>query len=326
MLKRGRLVMAICCDVIHSCSRSSTLKRGLLLLITLAILGSAVALGRPVDKEAVWQVVADWPRLPADIILGQATGVATDAADRVFVFHRGKRPILVLDAAGKYLRSWGDGLVKTAHGLRLDREQNVWITDLGNHTVTKFDPQGNVLLTLGRKGKPGLGRDQFNRPADIAFDAAGAVYVADGYGNSRVVKFSKEGTYLKEWGKKGKGDGEFNLPHAIRIDERERVYVGDRENNRVQIFDKEGAFLQQWRDTGSPYGLFLTNEKHMLLADGRGNVSKMLELDGKTLERWGQKGSGPGQFLLPHGICMDSTDAVYVTEVDGKRVQKFVRQ
>lgn len=319
--------MAVCCAIRDEHPPSAGRKRGLLLLIALLIVGGAVALGRPVagDGKDIYQVVANWPRLPDDIKIGGATGVATDAADRVYVFHRGKHPIVVLDAAGGYLRSWGDGLVKTAHGLRIDRDQNVWITDIGNHLVTKFDPQGKVLLTLGRKDEPGVGKDQFNKPADVAFGSAGEIYVADGYGNSRVVKFSKDGTYLKEWGMKGKGEGEFNLPHAIRIDEHERIYVGDRENNRVQIFDADGKFLEQWRDTGAPYGLFLT-EKRMLLADGRGNVSKSLDLGGKTLERWGEKGKEAGQFLLPHGICMDSKGAVYVTEVDGKRVQKFVRR
>jgi DNA-binding beta-propeller fold protein YncE len=205
----------------------------------------------------------------------------------------------------------------------VDRDDNVWITDLAHHQVMKFDPRGKLLLTLGKKDSPGESKEQFNKPADVAFGAAGEVYVADGYGNSRVVKFSKDGKYLAEWGKKGTGEGEFNLPHAVRTDDRGRVYVGDRENNRVQVFDADGKFLTQWKDTGAPFGLFLTRDGHVLLADGRADVAKVLDLEGKALGRWGEKGTAAGQFDVPHSICMDSKGAVYVGEVDGRRVQKF---
>ena len=138
--------------------------------------------------------------MPGPIKFGPVTAVATDAADRVYVFHRGKKPIAVFDRDGKFVRAWGDGLIKTAHGLRLDRDGNVWVTDLGHHLVMKFDPQGKPLLTLGTKGKAGDSKDRFDKPADVAFGAAGEIYVADGYGNSRVVKFSRDGKFLKEWG------------------------------------------------------------------------------------------------------------------------------
>jgi DNA-binding beta-propeller fold protein YncE len=307
------------------------LKRGLIFLASLLVIAAAVLLApRPegrADKDdtaPAYKLVADWPHLPDDIKFGQVTAVATDSADRVHVFHRGKKPIVVFDAGGKYLRSWGDDLVKNAHGLRVDRDDNVWITDLAHHQVMKFDPNGKLLLTLGKKDSPGESKEQFNKPADVAFGAAGEIYVADGYGNSRVVKFSKDGKYLKEWGKKGTGEGEFNLPHAVRTDDRGQVYVGDRENNRVQVFDADGKFLAQWKDTGAPFGLFLTRDRQMLLADGRADVAKVLDLDGKALGRWGEKGTAAGQFDVPHSICMDSKGAVYVGEVDGRRVQKFI--
>src|SRR6266496_2418583 len=267
------------------------LKRGLILLASLTIVAAAVALaptGGGKTGAMDYKPVVNWPTLPGQIKFGQVTGVATDAADRVYVFHRGKNPIAVFDRDGKFLRSWGNGLIKTAHGVRLDRDGNVWVTDLGHHLVTKFDPQGKVLLTLGTKGKAGEAKDRFNKPADVAFAPGGEVYVADGYGNSRVVKFSADGKYLKEWGKKGKGEGEFNLPHAICVDGKGRVYVGDRENDRVQVFDAEGRFLAQWQGIGAPFGLFLTREGRMLLADGRANVAKVLDLEGKALARWGQ--------------------------------------
>src|SRR5262249_33014417 len=147
---------------------------------------------------------------------------------------------------------------------------------------------------------------------------------SDGYGNSRVVKFDKDGKYLAEWGKKGKGPGEFNLPHAVCLDAKGNVYVGDRENNRIQIFDADGKFVAQWTESGAPYGIFLTMDRRMLVADGRGNVVRFLDEQGKPVARFGEKGTGPGQFTMPHWLCVDKQGAVYVAEVSGKRVQKFV--
>jgi DNA-binding beta-propeller fold protein YncE len=300
----------------------------ILFLVSVAVMSGVVWLagsGAQPDKKADYQVVANWPQLPDNFQFGQVTGVAVDANDRVFIFHRGKQPIMVFDRAGKFLRSWGEGLFKTAHGLRIDAGGNIWTTDLGTHLVMKFDAKGKLLLTLGTKGQPGDSKDKFNKPADVAVTPTGDFYVADGYGNSRVVKFAKDGTYLKEWGKKGKGEGEFNLPHSICLDAQGRVFVGDRENNRVQVFDADGKFLTQWATTGAPYGLTL-HPSGMFLADGRANNVKLLNLDGKTLHSWGTKGAAPGQFDLPHWVGLDSQGAMYVAEVNGKRVQKFAPQ
>jgi DNA-binding beta-propeller fold protein YncE len=300
-------------------------KRMPILLTSLAVVSLVAMIGTSADKPGAlpaYRVVPGWPELPDNIKLGQVTAVATDAADRVYVFHRAKNPILVFDKKGKFQRSWGDGQVKTAHGLRLDHDNNVWITDIGSHLVMKFNAEGKLLLTLGKKDEAGDTPDKFNKPADVAVAPSGEFFVADGYGNSRVVKFAKDGKYLKEWGKKGTGEGEFNLPHVICLDGKGRVYVGDRENNRIQVFDADGKFIAQWKESGAPFGLFL-NEERVFVADGRGNVVNVLDLQGKSLGRWGEKGMGPGQFNLPHWVCVDSKGAIYVAEVTGQRVQKF---
>jgi DNA-binding beta-propeller fold protein YncE len=302
------------------------LKKSVSFLISLVAVVVGALLGSSADKAGKipkYEPVVKWLQSPAGHQFDVVTAVATDAADRVYVFHRGKRPIMVFDKNGKFLRSWGDEMIDTAHGLRIDHAGNVWITDIGHHLVTKFSPEGKVLLTLGKKDEPGDGRDQFNEPTDVAVAPSGEFYVSDGYGNSRVVKFTQDGKYLKEWGKKGNGAGEFDLPHTICLDGKGRVYVGDRENNRVQVFDTEGKFLAQWKECGAPYGLFLYGEQ-MLVADGRANAVKVLDLQGKVLGQWGEKGSGAGQFDLPHWLCVDSQGSVYVAEGDGQRVQKFV--
>jgi len=270
-----------------------------------------------------YRPVAGWPRLPEGLKLGPVSGVAADRSDNVFVLHRGPRPVLFFDQGGTFLRSWGDEYLKMPHGLRLDGQGNVWVTDIEYHQVLKFSPDGKLLLTLGEKGKPGDSPERFNKPTDVAVTPGGDFYVSDGYGNSRVVKFSAEGKYLKEWGRKGRGPGEFNLPHAIQVDARGKVYVADRENHRVQLFDGDGKYLGQWDETGAPYGLYLLPDR-MLIADGVANWVKVVDLHGKPLGRFGEKGTGPGQFELPHMLCADTRGAVYVTEITGKRVQKFV--
>lgn len=295
------------------------------LLVSIAVFTGAAALTSSADKPAAeYRLVPGWPTLPADLKLGGVAAVATDSSDRVYLFHRGKTPILVFDRDGKHLRSWGAGLIKTSHGLRIDRENNIWTTDIGHHLVMKFNAEGKLLLTLGKKDDPGDTPDKFNKPTDVAVAPGGEFYVADGYGNSRVVKFSKEGKYLKEWGTKGKGEGEFNLPHAVCVDGQGKVYVGDRENNRVQLFDADGKFLSQWKDSGAPYGLYLTDKGQLLVADGRANGVRLLDDQGKPVSRWGEKGAGAGQFQMPHWLCVDSQGALYVAEVTGQRVQKFV--
>ena len=181
---------------------------GLASLLLLAALTWPAHADDAPGKFPDYRPVPVWPKLPDGYQFGAVSGVATDSADRVFVFHRGKHSVLVFDRDGQFLRSWGDEHVKSAHGLRIDHDDNVWITDVGFHQVLKFDPAGKLLMTLGEKGQPGESPSRFDRPTDVAVAPSGEFYVADGYGNARVLKFSKEGKLIKEWGKRGTGPGE----------------------------------------------------------------------------------------------------------------------
>lgn len=269
-----------------------------------------------------YRPVPEFPQLPAGWTLGAVSGVATDSKGNVLVFHRGQHPILVFDKNGKFIRSFGDGMFSSAHGLRLDATDNIWVTDNGAHTVTKFSHDGKVLMTFGEKDVPAEDSKHFDKPTDIAFAPNGDFYVGDGYGNSRVVKFSKDGKFLLAWGKKGKAEGEFNLPHAVRLDSKGNVYVADRENDRIQVFDAAGKYL--WQFGGfAPFGLFITQDDTLFVADGRANRVLKMTLEGKILAAWGSLGSEPGNFILPHGITVGPDGAVYVTDINGKRVQKF---
>jgi len=210
---------------------------------------------------------------------GRVSAVSTNReATEVYVFQRGKKadPIVVFDTKGKYLRSWGKGMFGNAHGLRVDKQGFVWVTDNGAHQVMKFDKQGKLLLTLGIKGKAGTDPKTFNRPTDIAFSPDYKhFYVSDGYGNSRVVKFTIDGKYVSDWGKKGAKPGEFNTVHSVAIDSKGTVYVSDRENNRIQIFDANGKLLKIWDHLGATQNIFITPKDELWMITHRNNIENL---------------------------------------------------
>ena len=276
------------------------------------------------NELAEFQPKTDFLKLPDGWTLGACSAVAVSGMGEIYLFHRGKHPLLCFDREGNYLRSWGDDLIKTAHGLRVDRDENVWVTDIGTHRVFKFDPAGKLLLALGT-GKPGQDDNQFDRPTDVAFGSNGEFYVSDGYGNTRVLKFSAEGKLIKTWGTPGKGAGQFNLPHAIVVDATGRVLVGDRENNRIQVFDSEGTLLETWVGF-APYGLAFDDQGVLFVATGREHEVLCLDASGKVQRRWGQKGNAPGEFDLPHMLAFDASGNLYVAEVGGLRLQKLIRK
>ncbi len=310
-------------------------------------------------------LAADWPNLPDDIELGQAAGLGIDSRDVVYVFHRGERSwgtepsvvawaralwaelwedparetiaqdtILALDpATGELLASFGAGRFRIPHGLTLDGDDNIWITDVGLHQVFKFSRDGALLLTLGEAGRAGDDRTHFDGPTDVAVAADGAVYVADGYGNARVVKFSPEGAYLLAWGGRGAAPGRFNVPHGIAIDARGQLYIADRGNARIQVFDGAGRFLRQIAgpEIGRPWAVDLGRDGTLYALDGGDQDaarprSGLLALtpEGEVLARWSGYGTEPGSLVWPHDLAVSSGSEVFVGEVlDANRVQKF---
>ena len=292
------------------------------------------------DSSGAYQVAHGWPKLPEGFAFGQVSGVGVDSHNHVFVFHRGEHPIMCFEGAtGKLVASWGDGMFATPHGLAVDSRDNVWVTDVGHHQVFKFSHDGKLLLTVGAKDVPGLDGNHFNKPTDVAVTPEGDFYVSDGYGNSRVAKFSAEGEFLFDWGTKGDQPGEFDLPHGIALDpaKRDRVYVADRSNARVQIFDGNGKFLYQWKsaELGRPWDVFVGPDGNVYVMDGgdlkpappdRGRVV-ILNPQGKILGEFGSFGSYDGQFYWGHAVAVAKNGDVYVADVNvGMRVQKFVRK
>lgn len=261
--------------------------------------------------------------MPANWRFGRVSAVATSPdAGEVYVFQRGKHadPVVVFDAKGKYLRSWGKGLFGNPHAIRTDRDGNVWITDNGNHQVMKFTPKGELLLSLGVRGQAGADAKTFNRPTDIAWAPNGDFYVSDGYGNSRVVKFAKNGKYLTAWGRRGTGPGEFNLPHSVAVDAKGQVYVADRENNRIQIFDSDGKYLREWKHTGSTQNIFITPAGELWLMTYRDAVEIRTydTLSGRLMKVDAGTGKILGSIETPgHWIDVARSGDIFVGSLTG---------
>jgi DNA-binding beta-propeller fold protein YncE len=277
-----------------------------------------------------YQVVDGWAKLPKGWNFGECSGVAVDKQDNVWVFNRGNHPVIEFDRDGKMLQAWPDVKVVSSHGIRVDADGNVWGVDVKGHVVIKYNREGRVLMILGnRQGVAGNNdsKDAFNEPTGVTFAPNGDFFVTDGYVNSRVIKFNKDGEYLTHWGRKGTGDGEFNLVHDSALDTKGRLYVADRTNQRVQIFDGEGKFLGKWTGIGSPWGLqYVRSEDAIYMADGVNNRVVKLNLEGQILGVFSSYGKTPGKLDFAHNIAVDSTGSVYVAEIKNWRVQKFVKR
>lgn len=275
-------------------------------------------------NKHTYRIIPDWPQLPGGWELDQVPGVAVDEDDNVYAFTRSEHPIIVFDSDGRYLDSWGEGLFAGAHGMRFAPDGTLWLVDHRDHTIKRFTKEGDHLQTLGTPGVAGEQGDPFNLPTDVHVDVDGRIYVSDGYGNSRVHVFSAHGDHIRSWGREGVGEGDFNTPHNVWV-HRNRVYVSDRENSRIQIFDPTGVHLDTWTDFILPTAIYIDAEDAMYVAELRNRVT-IVDLQGRVLGRWGRFPSRePGQFIAPHGLVVDSTGAIYVSEVmEGRRIQKFV--
>ncbi len=216
------------------------------------------------DGKFRYEVIADWAKLPDGWELHDVAAVAVDSKDRVYVFNRGEHPMIVFDREGNFLRSWGEGLFKRAHGMHIGPDDSLYCTDDGDHTVRKCTLEGKVLLTIGVPGKPSgyMSGQPFHRCTHTALSPRGDIYVSDGYGNSRVHKYSPDGKLLLSWGEPGCDPGQFNIPHNICCDPDGWVYVADRENHRVQVFDGNGKYETQWNNMHRPCGLCMEPQRH----------------------------------------------------------------
>jgi DNA-binding beta-propeller fold protein YncE len=271
------------------------------------------------------------------------SGLAIDAQDRIYVFNRGVKPVMVFNTAGDLILSGADQEIngKTInpswqHSGGVDWEGNVYVIERDAHRIVKLSPKlDKFLLQLGTTNEKGNDATHLNLPSGIAILKNGNMIVTDGYGNNRVILFDKNGKFIKQVGKgaggptdKGTGPGEWNLPHKLAVDADENLYIIDREGHRIEVFDKNLTYIREIRNDWNPWDVNISRKG----TDGIGwiadhkdeRVLKFSLKDGKILAVWGKQGWGPGEFDWVHGIVVDSKGAVYAADTYGQRLQKFV--
>ena len=294
----------------------------LLMAIGVASLTITLHAQSPAPAASNWESVA-WGRLPAGLEWEAASQISTTPAGEIVVLRRANPFFVVLTPEGDVVRTWGENLFKLAHGLRIDRKGFLWVTDNTDNFVQKYSPDGKLLLTLGKRGVAGGNdsKDAFDGPADVFVTSDGDILVADGYRNSRVVRFSGDGGFKSiVGGTKGTEPGQFNVPHAVVVDSRGRIIVADAENSRIQVFDQSGKFLEQWTDFPSkPRGSMLITADDTLYVSHVDSESISIMKNGKVLERI----TGIGG--RPHGLTMDSKGNLYVANPASRSVKKIVK-
>ncbi|MGA3188311.1 MAG: peptidyl-alpha-hydroxyglycine alpha-amidating lyase family protein [Bryobacteraceae bacterium] len=308
-----------------------------------------------------YRTVENFFKLPEGRVWGSTSTVAVDSKGHIWIAERcganscgGKTvdPILEFDDSGKLLKSFGTGLLLFPHGIWIDQQDNLWIADGQardangkGHQVFKFSPDGKVLMTLGKAGVTGDGPDTFNQPNAVAIAPNGDIFISDGHdrgkGNARVVKFTPDGKFIKQWGGHGSGPGQFEVPHALAFDSQGRLFVGDRANNRIEIFDQDGNFIAEWKQFGRPSGIFIDSHDVIYVAD-----SESMETGGyagnnpgfKRGIRIGSAKDGTVTAFIPdptpgttatsgaEGVGADGKGTVYGAEVLQKGVKKYVKQ
>lgn len=304
----------------------------------------------PAVNKINYQLVKNWPQLPQGFVLGDVTGIGIDTSQHIFAFHRAytewplisslpdtfitSNTILEIDrTSGKLINSWGANLFIMPHGLTVDKDNNIWVTDVVLNQVFKFAHDGTLLMKLGVEKVAGNDSTHFNLPTDVAVTNDGSFYISDGYGNSRVVKFSAAGRYLFQWGTKGNKPGEFNIPHSLSLDKNGNIYLADRENSRVQVFDYAGNFLKEYKDKSFGY-LYATNfdttSGQLMAVDYKTNLgipkgSDVIIFDtaAKIENRFGRSGLYNGPFCRYHDIAVDKAGNIYVADILDNHIQKF---
>jgi len=352
----------------------------LLLLTMLVAVPAVFAQGQPPSPapEIPFESIPDFLKLPPDIHLGEAAGVAVNSKRHLFVYSRGNSngpaygatasQLLEFSADGKYLREIGKNLYawSFAHAVRVDKDDNIWAVDKGSDMIIKFNPQGRVMMVFGRKKeasdegsgpwthvnppRPAM-NGQFRQPTDVTWDRDGNIFISDGYINSRVAKYDKNGHWVKQWGDRGSGPGEFNTPHSIAADGDGNIYVADRGNRRIQVFDPDGKFLRQitidvpvppdaqpWMgerpgpqtgptmQSGAPWAICITPRpaEYLYAADGFPGRIYKLSLDGKVLGMLGSSGRQLKEFGWIHELACPAENELYAAEILNWRVQKLI--
>ncbi len=287
----------------------------------------------------------NWPSFPEGISIGQATGVAVDSHNHVFLFHRANREwvepfpdksipqdtIYMLDGVtGELIDSWGGDLFIMPHGLSVDPDDNVWVTDVGSQQIHKFSHEGELLMSIGETGVQGADENHFALPSDLSITNDGSIFVSDGYVNTRIIKFTSSGIFEMQWGSPGTQEGEFDLPHGIAAS-RNQIYVADRANSRIQVFDYTGLFIAEWKgeDIGRPYGVATYHNGNLIVIDGGDQPDKtrsrvvILNTNGEAIQSFSAEKESD-QENLGHDIAVGNDGAIYVVDAWARSVRKYI--
>lgn len=258
----------------------------------------------------------NWAPPPPHISPGRISTIAVDSAGRLYVLRRGAEPpVLVYDADGRFLRSFGAGLVFDAHGIAVDSNDRVFVVDRDAHEVLCFSASGDLLFRLGERHRPRWNAP-FSHPTDVAVSPGGDILVSDGYGNGNVHIFLPDGSYRKSFGTVGRGAGEFMTPHALILDRSGRILVADRENNRVQLFDSAGGWLGEYLGLCRPMDLFERADGTLLVTDIVPSVTAFAP-DGRRIDR------GRPSLNGAHGIAGDAAGTLYLAEIDPNSITRL---
>jgi len=273
--------------------------------------------------------------LPDGMTMGATASVAFDPNGHLWVLTRGDKTFFEFNADGSFIRAFGDKLFTRSHGLRIDSQGNLWATDVGGHVVVKLDRDGRTLMTIGTRGEAGewneaTGSRRLNQPNDVVIAPNGDIFVAQGHtpgatGDARVLKFDKNGAFIKSWGGKGSGPGQFQVAHGIAIDAKGLVWVADRENQRIQVFDQNGLFVREIKYKGLPCSLDIGRE-YIYMVNGFAGQLLRLDLNGKVLAAIGKPGKGPGEFGEAHMIAVSQKGDIYVADSVNAALMKFVKK
>ena len=323
--------------------------------LVLAQGGGAPAKAKATTPEIPFDIVPGFFKLPAGLYMGEAVGVATNSKGHVFVETRsGETRLFEFDQAGAFVKEFGVGSYghSFGHAVRVDKYDNVWAVDEGSNVIMKFSPEGKILLVLGKRPDPleqiavmpGAGQYSgankpysFHRETDVAWDPQDNIFVSDGYGDSRVVKYDKTGRFVKAVGTRGSAPLQFNTPHAIAVDAQGLVYVADRGNSRIQVLDNDLNLKAVYDNVGAPWAICISDGPHQYLyssnsfgtgnnfdqAEATGEIYKM-ELDGKVLGRFGKAGHGPKEFSSIHQMDCRNPNEIYVAEITEWRATKIL--
>jgi len=305
--------------------------------------------------EISYDSVPNFLKLPPNLYLGEGIGVARNSKGHVFVFTRsGETRLFQFDQNGNFVREIGQGLYgfEMAHAVRVDSQDNIWAVDEGTNMVIKFSPEGRVLMTMGRRPEAVEGVEatpapgtppppaqpyRFNRPTDITWDPAGNIFISDGYGNSRVAKYDKNGRFIKSVGTRGTQAGQLNTPHSITSDAKGNIYVADRGNRRIQVFDSDLNLVKIYDNIGAPWAVCITPGSHQYLYSSNSNPDNndsrqmavsgeiyKMELDGTIVGKFGKPGKQAGEFSTVHAIDCRNENELVVAEITAWRVQKII--